>query len=100
MHFLPLKKSAGYVCSKTVNSLHSVQQRSGVLSSPGGLEHLLFVESAEDQRQMPPRLSFCMAVVFVVERLKNSPGLLTSCNCEENFRLEIGSVIRHTFAFF
>lgn len=100
MHFLPLKKPAGRVCSKIVNSLHSVQQHSRVLFSPGGLEHLFFVEVAEDQRQTLPRLSFCMAVVFMGERLKNSPGSLTSCNCEENFRLEIGSEIRHTFAFF
>ena len=40
---------------------------------------------------MPPRLPFCMAVVFMVERLKNSPGSLTCCNSEENFCLEIGS---------
>ena len=65
-----------------------------------GLKHLLFVELAEDQRQMPPQLSFCMAVVLMVERQKNFPGSLTCCNSEENFCLEIGSEIRHTFAFF
>ena len=100
MYFSLLNKPAGCVRREPVNSLHSVQQHSRVLFSPGGLEHLFFVEVAEDQRQTPPRLSFCMAVVFMVERRKNFPGSLTCCNSEENFRLEIGSEIRHTFAFF
>lgn len=93
VYFSPLNKPAGCQCGNMGLRLGG---RGGVLFSPRGLAHLLFVELAEDQHQLQPRLSFCTAVVFVVERLKSSLGTLTCLNSEENFRSEI----RHTFEFF